>query len=238
MTSTSHIAEIPEPTVSSLLTEMGKECSDFLKTRVRNIDISHLEVDEIWTFVKKKQRRVEPEDPDTVGDAYTFIALDRDTRLIVAWLLGKRDFDHTFQFAWKIRAATSRSPFQISSDGWEAYAMALQRALGNRVSYGRIVKVDKPGRVEPVFGNPDVSEIETTYIERFNGTLRQWSRRFTRKGYAFSKNWEMLRCALALNFAHYNFCRVHQTLRATPAMAAGLATDPWSVGDLLEAACC
>ena len=237
MTSTAHISGLPENTVASLLAEIGSGCTDFLKTRVRKIDVSHLEIDEIWTFVKKKQKKVRLADPTTVGDAYTYIAIDRDTRLIVAWLLGKRDYTCTEQFAWRIRAATSREPFQISSDGWEAYPWALKRALGNRVSYGRIVKVTKPGRVEAVFGKPDLSKVETTYVERFNGTLRQWCRRFTRKGYAHSKKWEMLRCALALNFAHYNFCRVHQTLRATPAMAAGLATDPWSVSDLLEAAC-
>ena len=94
-----------------------------------------------------------------------------------------------------------------------------------------------PGRVEAVFGNPNVDEIETTYIERYNGTLRQWCKRLTRKTYAFSKKWERLEAALALAFAHYNFCRVHGTLRRTPAMAAGLATRPWSTDELLTAAC-
>ena len=190
MTSTAHIAGIQENTVASLLAEMGSKCQRFLSTRVRKIDVSHLEVDEVWTFVKKKQRRITYQDPPEFGDAYTFIGIDRATRLIIAWLLGKTDFDCAFRFAWRIRDATSREPFQISSDGWEPYEPALRRALGNRVSYGRIVKVTHPGRVEAVFGNPDVNAIETTYVERFNGTLRQWSRRFTRKGYAFSKNWE------------------------------------------------
>ena len=84
-----------------------------------------------------------------------------------------------------------------------------------------------------MFGDPDVNEIETTYVERFNGTLRQWCPRFTRKGYAFSKNWEMLQAALALQIASYNFCRVHQTLKATPAMAAGIATKPWSIPEII-----
>ena len=238
MTSTAHIAEIQENTVASLLTEIGEGCQTFLKTRVRNIDVSHLEVDEIWSFVYKKQKQVKDEDPSTYGDAYTFIAIDRATKLVVAWLLGKRDFEHTSHFAWRIRHATSREPFQISADGWESYEPALWKALGNRVSFGRIIKVSRPGRVEAVFGNPDVSKIETTFIERFNGTLRQWCRRFTRKGYAHSKNWEMLRRALALHFAHYNFCRVHHTLKTTPAVAAGLAAHPWTMDDLMEAACC
>ena len=136
-----------------------------------------------------------------------------------------------------MREAVSSKPFQVSSDGWEAYEWALEAGLGDRVSYGRIVKVDFPGRVEAVFGNPDVNQIETTYVERFNGMLRQWSKRFTRRTYAFFKTFGMLRCALGLNITHYNFCRVHQTLGATPAMVAGLANRPWSISDLLEAAC-
>ena len=95
------------------------------------------------------------------------------------------------------------------------------------------MKVTHPGRVEAVFGNPDVDVIETTYIERFNGTLRLWCKRFTRKTYAFSRDWNMLRRALALQFTHYNSCRVHRTLKTTPAVAAGLASRPWDMGDLV-----
>ena len=105
MTSIAHIAGVQENTVSSLLTEIGGKCQDFPQTRVHKIDISHLEVDEIWTFVRKKQKWVTDRDPVTVGDPYCFIVIDKDTRPIVVWLLGKRDFDHTFRFAWKIRTA-------------------------------------------------------------------------------------------------------------------------------------
>ncbi len=234
MTSTAHIAEVQENTVASLALQIGEDCEDFLRSRIRNFDVSHLEIDEVWTFVKKKQKRVKEGDPHTVGDAYTYIAIDRDTRLIVAWLLGKRDAINTARFILNVREATSRKRFQVSSDGWEAYEWAIERGLSDRASYGRIVKVVPPGRVEAVLGNPDVSKIETTYIERFNGTLRQWCRRFTRKGYAHSKNWQMLQAAIALNFAHYNFCRVHQTLRTTPAVAAGITDRPWTMDDLLE----
>ena len=238
MTSTAHVAEVQENTVASLLLQIGEDCEDFLRSRIRNFDVSHLEIDEIWTFVKKKQKRVKEGDPYGVGDFYTFIALDRATRLVVAWLLGKRDAINTARFILNVREAVSSKRFQVSSDGWEAYEWAIEAGLSDRASYGRIVKVVPPGRVEAVLGNPDVSKIETTYVERFNGTLRQWCRRFTRKGYAHSKNWQMLQAAIGLQIAHYNFCRIHQTLRETPAMAAGLATKPWSVGELLEAACC
>ena len=139
MTSTAHIAEIQENTVASLLTEIGEGCQTFLKNRIHGFKVSHLEIDKVWTFVRKKQKKIKLSDnPSTCGDAYCFIAIDRATRLVIAWLLGKRDFEHTSIFAWRIRHATAREPFQISADGWESYEPA---ALGNRVSFGRIVKV-------------------------------------------------------------------------------------------------
>lgn len=235
--STARFVGVRTGTVQSVVEHAGKGCDRFMRSRIRGLDVRHLELDEIWSFVLKKQKRVKDTDPDTVGDAYCFIAIDRDTRLILAWHLGKRDMPSTCQFIWKVREATSSRRFQISTDGFEAYEHAIEIGLSDRASYGRIVKVSYPGRVEAVFGNPDVSAIETTYIERFNGTLRQWCKRLTRKTYAFSKKWEMLEAALALEFAHYNFCRTHKTLKRTPAMAAGLADHPWSVEELLEAAC-
>ena len=109
--------------------------------------------------------------------------------------------------------------------------------MSDRASYGRIVKVAPPGRVEAVFGDPVVSEIEATCVERFTGTLRQWCQRYARSTYACSKRWDMLQCAIALNIAHYNFCRIHLTLGATPAMAAGYAKSAWSMDERLLAAC-
>ncbi|MXY67088.1 MAG: IS1 family transposase [Acidobacteriia bacterium] len=235
--SAARLSGLPRCTVLSLVAKAGGACRLLLRDRIRNVDVDHLELDEIWGFVYKKQRRVTAKDPDTVGDAYVFIAIERTTRLIVAWHLGKRDLSHTARFILAVRQATSAKRFQISTDGYPEYELAIEAGLSDRASYGRIVKVTNPGRVEPVFGNPDVSQIETTYIERFNGTLRGWLRRFSRKTYAFSKDWDMLEAALALLFASYNFCKVHTTLRKTPAMAAGLADHPWSMDELLEKAC-
>ena len=237
ISSTARCVGIEATTVASLLCHFGRGCKDLLIARVRNVTVSHLELDEIWTFVQKKQRRVSASDPATVGDAYCFIALDRDSRLVTAWHLGKRDGNSTLRFILKVRQATAPGKFQISTDGWEAYEYAIELGLSDRASYARIVKVTRPGRVEAVLGSPDLSQTETTYIERFNGTLRQWCRRFTRKTYAFSKKWEMLESALALGFAHYNFCRIHRSLRVTPAMESGLTTHPWSISELLERAC-
>ena len=235
--STARFVGIRTATVKSVAERAGAGCDRYMRSRIRGLDVRHLELDEIWGFVHKKQRRVKTSDPDTVGDAYCFIAIDRDTRLIPAWHLGKRDFASTCRFILKVRKATSGKRFQISTDGFPEYEHAIEIGLSDRASYGRIVKVDHPGRVEAVFGNPNVSEIETTYIERYNGTLRQWCKRMTRKTYAFSKKWDMLEAALALNIAHYNFCRKHRTLKMTPAMAAGLTDHVWTVEELLTAAC-
>jgi len=237
MISTARIAGVEQATVASLLQEIGKGCFDLMRERIRDFDVSHLEMDEVWTFVGKKQKRVKAADPPGVGDAWCYIAIDRATRLVPAWHLGKRDLPNTSLFALNVRKAVSRKPFQISTDGWEGYEWALDTALRDRASYGRIVKVVPPGRVEAVFGNPDVSQIETTYVERFNGTLRGWCKRYARSTYAFSRRWNMLMAALALNIAHYNYCRVHQTLKVTPAVAAGYANSAWSMEDLLLAAC-
>ena len=171
--STARLAGMQISTVSALLTQLGADCSDLQRSRIRNMDVKDLELDEIWTFVHKKQKRVKPDDPDTVGNAYCYIALERWTKLILAWHLGKRDEINTCRFILKVREATSSKQFQISTDGWPAYEYAIERGLSDRASYGRIVKVTYPGRVEAVFGDPNIDDIETTFIERYNGTLRQ-----------------------------------------------------------------
>ena len=135
----------------------------------------------------------------------------------------------------KVRDAT-KGTFQISSDGWQAYPTAIEIGLHDRATHGRIVKVIGPGRVEAGFGDPDLDQTETAYVERLNGTLRQWCKRYQRLTYAFSKKWENLEHALALHFAHYNFCHMHGTLQVTPAMEAGITDDVWSVADLVERA--
>lgn len=231
------VVGIEKNTVLSLLAEIGEGCAALLRSRVRNFDVSHLEIDEVWTFVQKKQRRVTAADPDWAGDAYCYIALDRATRLVVAWHFGKRDMPNTARFILKVRKSVSRRRFQISSDGWEEYEWAIEAGLADRADYARIVKVLGPGRVAAVLGRPDLSQTETAYVERLNGTLREWCRRYVRKTHAFSKKPGMLKAALALAFAHYNFCRIHGTLHITPAMAAGVARMPWTTETLLEEAC-
>lgn len=229
--STSRIVGIEQATVLSLLSRLGDGCAELLRTRVRRVKAAHLELDEIWTFVRKKQKRVRYGDPHTVGDAYCYIALDRASRLVVAYHLGKRDDQNTSLFIRKVKRATAGN-CQISTDAFASYQPAIGLHLEDRASYAKIVKAVGPRRIAPGLGQPDLDETETTYVERLNGTLRQHCRRFTRKGYAFSKRWRMLESALALFFAHYNFCWVQRTLKTTPAVAAGIASHPWSVGEL------
>lgn len=163
-------------------------------------------------------------DPEGVGDASCYIALD--TQLVTAWHLGKRDVFHTCRFVWKVRRATSCKRYQISTDSWEAYERAIEMGLSDRARYARIVKVTGKDRLEAVLGRPDLRETGTSYIERYNSTLREWSARFLRRRYSHSKKWEILEAMLALNVAHYNFCRIQSTLRVTPTMAAGLTGHP------------
>ena len=125
----------------------------------------------------------------------------------------------------------TKGAFQISTDGFPAYVPAIARL--RRASYARIVKVVGPDVKEAVYGNPDLGQTCTSYIERKNGTLRQWSKRMARKTYSFSKKWENLRAALALHFAHYNFCRIHGSLKVTPAMEAGLSDHVWGLDEML-----
>ena len=155
----------------------------------------------------------------------------------MAWHLGKRGIPDTARFILKVRKAVGRKRFRISRDGCEAYEWALGTGLSDGADYACIVKVLGPVRGEAVLGQPNLSRTETTYIERLNVTLRVWCRRYVRKTPALSKKSEMLQAALALAFAHSNFCRIHRQLRVTPAMAAGPALTSWTTEDLLEKAC-
>ena len=196
-----------------------------------------LEFDEIWSFVGKKQGRLSPSERrlSRIGDQYCFIALERTTRLVVAWNLGKRDEPTTSDFITKVRDATS-GPCRVSTDAFPAYQPAIDAGLHDRADYGRIIKVMGPGTKEPVMGNPDLSKISTCYVERTNATLRQWTKRMARGTYAFSKKWENLRAALAMHFFYYNFCRIHGSLRVTPAMESGLTSHVWGLEELAGAA--
>lgn len=213
------------------------------------VPVKELQLDEIWTYVRVKQGHIETGQSDEqIGDAYTFIALERTSKLVVAWHLGKRDRINTEDFIAKVRRATADTRFEIYTDGFEPYVNAIDTGLSDRVDYAQVIKVyssEEEGRERyspggfvtlekrSIIGDPDMKRACTSHVERQNGTLRQWCKRLTRLTYAFSKKWENLQAALALHFAYYNFCRIHGKLRVTPAMEAGITARVWELADLL-----
>jgi IS1 family transposase len=213
--------------------------------------VKRIEVDEIWAYVAKKQRNVDVDDNRRlVGDQYTFVALDPETKLIPCWRVGKRTADTTWEFIFDLKARLA-DRVQISSDGFEPYTRAIEAAFGCDVDYGQIVKVygeEDPGRgryspprvvsieKEEIIGEPEYERISTSLVERSNLTIRMQVRRLTRLTNAFSKKLENLKAAMDLHFVHYNFVRHHSTIRCTPAMEAGIAPSALTVKDLVEMA--
>ncbi|HVA11854.1 MAG TPA: IS1 family transposase [Stellaceae bacterium] len=217
--------------------------------RMRDVQSRRIQVDEIWTYVQKKQRHVTRED-DTrrVGDQWIFVALDPDTKLVPAYLVGKRRRYDAVTFMADLSERLANR-VQLSSDALRTYVDAVERAFGADVDYGQAVKFYEaepigPGRYSPprvmsqektlIAGSPDHAHISTSLVERQNLTMRMSMRRLTRLTNAFSKKIENLRAATSLHFAYYNFARVHKTLRTSPAMAAGIENRLWSLEELVE----
>ena len=208
-------------------------------------------LDEIWGFVGKKEKHVKIDDPLEVGSVWTFCAIDAETKLVPAFRVGGRDAATANAFLQDVAARMSNR-VQISTDGLAAYERAIEKSFGGDADYGQIIKTYGPttpgdhrrysqpefvsAEKKVVYGQPNFDLISTSYIERLNATTRLHMRRLTRLTLAFSKKRENFVAAVGLHFAYYNFVKRHNTLRCTPAMAAGVAESFWSVGDLLEAA--
>lgn len=246
--STERLTGIHRDTVMRLLVEVGSGCATLMDQQMRGLSCRRVQVDEIWTYVQKKQRHLTPEDDRSrVGDFWTFVAIDADTKLVPVHRIGKRDLPTAVAFMDDL-AGRLTNRVQLSSDALKAYVDATEQAFGADVDYGQIVKAYEaepigPGRYSPphvtgavrtpIAGRPDPDHISTSFVERQNLTMRMSMRRFTRLTNAFSKKVENLHAAVALHFAHYNFVRVHRTLRVTPAMAAGVNDQLWSLEDLV-----
>ena len=239
-------------TIMRLGVRVGQGCADVLDRKMRRLSCRNLQFDEVWGFIGKKQRHVRPEDNPQYGDAWTFCAIDSETKLVPAFKVGKRDAATANAFVDDL-ASRLKDRVQISSDALKAYVDAVELAFGADVDFAQVIKSYQtddseiperkysPARVvsieiRPVTGSPDLSLASTSYVERLNGTTRLHMRRLTRLTYAFSKKLENFEAAVALHFAYYNFVKRHGTLRMTPAMAAGIERDFWTVGQLLEAA--
>jgi transposase-like protein/IS1 family transposase len=248
---TARLCDVEKRTVLNILKLAGENCERILTNRIQQVPVGQVQADEIWTFVQKKEghKWAYERDAERIGDAYTYIAIERDTKLVLAWHLGKRDTPNTIEFARKLRAATFEDRFEFCTDAFGSYVPAVNEVLYDRVNYSQVTKVyskQEEGRERyspgefvtlekaAIRGNPDLVHASTSHVERKNGSLRQWCKRLTRLTYAFSKSWENLRAALALHFAYYNFCRVHSSLRVTPAMEAGITDRIWSIADLLS----
>ncbi len=243
------ITGIHRDTIMRLGVKVGQGCAKMLDLSMRNLPCNRLEMDEIWGFVGKKERNVR-EGEDGVGSVWTFCAIDAETKLVPAFKCGDRDAATAKAF---VQDVANRMAYrvQISTDGLHAYVAAMESAYGEFVDYGQIIKTygreevsDNRRYSAPKFvssekkivvGNPDERLISTSYVERLNATTRLHMRRLTRLTPAFSKKRENFEAAVALHFAYYNFVKRHNTLRCTPAMAAGVTGTFWSVGDLLEA---
>ena len=219
---------------------------------MRNLPSERIQVDEVWGFIGKKQRNVKRESTRFEGDAWTFIAVDADTKIVPCFRVGKRDSATANAFVSDL-AARMRNRVQLSSDALAAYAEAVEQGFGANVDYGKIVKsysstepLPASSRYSPppivsvskfvVSGRPDRKHISTSYIERQNLTCRMHCRRLTRLTNAFSKKVENFTAAMGLHFGYYNLVKIHRTLRCTPAMAAGVVGQLWSTADLVDAA--
>lgn len=251
--STERIVGIYRNTIMRLLVVAGEKCEQMVRARVRNIRTEHLELDEVWSYVGCHQRFVDHdrEDAEQRGDQYTFIGLCSRSKLVVAWHLGKRNLANTRRFVEKICDATAADRlFDVSTDAFQPYETAIDGILFERANHAQIVKLFSrhveegrerysPARFvsvakDAVTGMPDLDRASTSHVERKNGSLRQWCKRLTRLTYAYSKKWEHLNAALALHFAYYNFCRIHRTLRVTPAMEAGVTDHVWTIREMLS----
>lgn len=241
-------------TVARLLAALGKACADYQDDHLRNLNCMVVQCDEIWSFVGCKEKRATPDKKaDGMGNAWTWTALDSDSKLIITWHLGGRTESDCRDFIDDLADRLSKR-IQLSTDGFGAYKNAVKVAFGQNVDYGLVVKMfgdgtESVGRYSPaictscqtkaIIGDPIESQISTSHVERSNLTLRMTNRRMTRLTNAFSKSLEMHGHSLALTFMHYNFCRPHQTLtkgagfKTTPAMAAGVADHVWSVEELV-----
>ena len=251
MRSVERMTGVNRETVGTLLLRLGDGCADLLDRTMRDLPCRRLEIDELWAFVGKKQRHVtKMDDRSCVGDTWTFVALDAETKLVPAFLVGKRTAESASEFIHDV-AGRLRNRVQISTDGLRTYVAPIANAFSDvGVDYAQLHKTYEaeptgPGRYSPpkvtstektpIFGQPIAELVSTSYVERQNLTVRMGVRRYTRLTNAFSKKLENHIAATALHFAHYNFVRPHQTLRCTPAMEAGVSATLWSTGDLLNA---
>jgi IS1 family transposase len=250
MRATSPMCDVSINTVTKLLEDAGEVCLDLHDELVRNVKSKRVEVDELWSFVHTKAKNLPKAKSQSVeyGDCWTWTAIDGDSKLMISYLAGQRTAVSAEAFTRDIASRVS-DRIQITSDGFPAYTPSIQKAFGGAVDHAMLIKiyanVPAPGQTryspleiigtkrEIVSGNPDASKISTSYVERMNLTLRMSQRRYTRLTNGHSKKYANHLYSLATYIMFYNFCRIHKSLRVTPAMAAGIADHVWSMEEIV-----
>jgi IS1 family transposase len=235
-------------TIMRLMVSVAERCEAFMDETMVNLTVNKLQCDEIWCFVSKKQKRVEENENDRyIGDQYCFVAMDSETKLIPVFTLGKRSGETTRLFMRRVYNCVAIT-MQMSTDSFPPYRDIVDRLWGATINYGQVNKqyqeLEAEKRYSPgsiisvtrkrIFGHPNRKDISTSHIERQNLSMRMGMRRFTRLTNAYSKKWENLKAALILYFWDYNFARVHESLRVTPAIEHGLTSRIWTWYDLLN----
>jgi len=250
--STSRVCDVSINTVTKVLVEVGRACEQFHDEKVRGVQAKNVQCDEIWSFVYSKQKNVPEGMEGAAGDVWTWTALDADTKLMVSWFVGSRDAHAAYEFLTDVRSRVS-TRMQMTTDGHGVYKGAVDAIFGQNIDYAQLVKIygsaegaGNEKRYSPaactgtklvvVSGRPDETLISTSHVERQNLTMRMAMRRFTRLTNAFSKKVENHCYAIALHFVHYNWVRIHKSLRVTPAMEAGLTDELMTIADIVKLA--
>lgn len=247
--STARLCDVHIATVLKVLNVAGEKCEKILLERFREVPVNEVQVDELWGYCYCKERNKRNPNNERQGDAWTFLAVERNSKAILAWHLGRRTAQDTEIFIEKLNEATA-GRFQLTSDGMKSYPNAVSLSLGTRIDYSQLIKIYtgmtegptrySPARLqgtikEPWFGDPDPDLICTSHVERTNLTVRLRVKRLARLTMSFSRKWENLRSAIALFVFSFNFREIHRSIRMTPAMRAGVTETIWTWQDLFAA---
>ena len=246
---TVRMTSVAKNTVAKLLVDLGTACAQYQDEHLRNLPCRRVQCDEIWSFVGAKQKNVSEEQmTEGWGDVWTWTAIDADTKLVPCWMVGQRGLPSAREFIGDLASRLSNR-VQLTVDGHRPYLQAVEETFGADIDFAQLIKVygasgEAQTRYSPgqcigiecntVTGSPDPKHISTSFVERQNLTMRMSMRRFTRLTNAFSKKLENHMAAIALHFMYYNFARVHQTLRISPAMAAGVTSKLWDIEDIVS----
>jgi IS1 family transposase len=240
---------VAKHTILKLLKDAGIACADYQDCTLRNLKCRKVQVDEIWQFVYAKEKNVPAQMKGKfgVGDVWTWVAIDADTKLVPSFMTGNRDAQSARMFIDDL-ASRLAIRVQLTSDGLKVYLEAVEGVFGCDIDYSMLIKTYESSQEEtryspaictscerkPVMGHPDPKHISTSYVERQNLTMRMSMRRFTQLTNGFSKKVENHAYSVAIHYMHYNFCRVHMTLRVTPAMEAGITDHVWTIEEMLD----